>query len=60
MMYERHSLVTGGLPLAALKAQADINPAARAAGNSPECSHEFAKDRSDLFHNHRPFTNWSS
>ena len=38
MMYERHALVTGGLPLPALKEQAHINPAARAAGNSPDFS----------------------
>jgi len=38
MMYEHDSLVTGGLSLAALKAQAHINDAARAADNSPEFS----------------------
>ena len=38
MMYERGGLVTGGLPLAALKAQAHINPAAHAADNSPDFS----------------------
>ena len=38
MMYEHGSLVTGGLPLPALKEQAHINPAARAAGRSPDFS----------------------
>ena len=38
MMYEHDGLVTGGLPLSALKAQAHINDAARAADNSPEFS----------------------
>jgi hypothetical protein len=38
MMYEHHSLVTGGLSLPELKAQAHINPAARAAGDSPDFS----------------------
>ena len=38
MMYEHGTLVTGGLPLPALKAQAHINPAARAAGDSPDFS----------------------
>jgi hypothetical protein len=38
MMYEHDALVTGGLSLPALKAQAHINPAARAAGDSPEFS----------------------
>ena len=38
MMYEHGSLVTGGLPLPELKAQAHINPAAQAAGNSPDFS----------------------
>ena len=38
MMYEHDSLVTGGLSLPALKAQAHINAAARAADNSPEFS----------------------
>jgi hypothetical protein len=38
MMYENGGLVTGGLPLPALKAQAHINPAAHAADNSPDFS----------------------
>jgi hypothetical protein len=38
MMYENGGLVTGGLPLPALKAQAHINPAAHAAGDSPDFS----------------------
>ena len=38
MMYERHELVSGGLTLAALKEQAHINDAARAADNKPEFS----------------------
>ena len=38
MMYEHGSLVTGGLTLPELKAQAHINPAARAAGDSPDFS----------------------
>jgi hypothetical protein len=38
MMYERGELVTGGLSLPALKEQAHINTAARAADNSPDFS----------------------
>jgi hypothetical protein len=38
LMYERGGLVTGGLALPALKAQAHINPAAHAAGDSPDFS----------------------
>lgn len=38
MMYEHGTLVTGGLPLPALKAQAHINPAAHAADGSPDFS----------------------
>ena len=38
MMYERGELVTGGLPLSALKEQAHINAAARAADDSPDFS----------------------
>jgi hypothetical protein len=38
LMYERGGLVTGALPLPALKAQAHINPAAHAAGDSPDFS----------------------
>jgi hypothetical protein len=38
MMYENGSLVTGGLSLPDLKAQAHINDAARAAGDSPDFS----------------------
>lgn len=38
MMYQNGGLVTGGLPLAALKAQAHINPVAHKAGDSPDFS----------------------
>lgn len=38
MMYERGSLVTGGLSLAALKQQAHINSAAKAAGDGTDFS----------------------
>jgi hypothetical protein len=38
MMYEHGRLVTGGLSLPALKAQAHINAAALAADDSPEWS----------------------
>jgi len=38
MMYEHNRFVTGGLSLPALKAQAHINAAARAADDSPEFS----------------------
>ena len=38
LLYEHNRLVTGGLSLPALKAQAHINAAARAAGDSPEWS----------------------
>lgn len=38
MMYERGGLVTGGLPLPALKEQAHTNAAARAADDSPDFS----------------------
>jgi len=38
MMYEHGSLVTGGLSLPELKAQAHINPVAKAAGDSPDFS----------------------
>jgi len=38
MMYEHDTLVTGGLSLPALKEQAHINSAARAAGSSPDFS----------------------
>jgi Domain of unknown function (DUF4105) len=38
MMYEQDALVTGGLPMAALKQQAHINAAARAADGSPDFS----------------------
>ena len=38
MMYEHHTLVTGGLPLPALKEQAHINLAAKAADDSPDFS----------------------
>jgi hypothetical protein len=45
MMYEHDSLVTGGLSLPALKAQAHINDAARAADDSPEFSRLIRKGR---------------
>lgn len=38
MMYQHGTLVTGGLPLPALKAQAHINPVAKAAGDNPDFS----------------------
>ena len=38
MLYERGALVTGGLPLSALKEQAHINAAAKAADQSPDFS----------------------
>ncbi len=38
LLYERGDLVTGALPFPALKARSLINPAARAAGNSPNFS----------------------
>lgn len=38
MMYQHGTLVTGGLPLPELKAQAHINPVAKAAGDSPDFS----------------------
>jgi len=38
MLYEHNRLVTGGLPLPALKAQAHINAAAKAADDSPHWS----------------------
>ena len=38
MLYERGAIVTGGLPLPALREQAHINAAARAAGDSPDFS----------------------
>ena len=38
MMYERGTLITGGLPLFALKEQAHINAAARNADDSPDFS----------------------
>jgi hypothetical protein len=38
MMYEHHRFVTGGLSLPALKEQSYINPAAKAADDSPEWS----------------------
>jgi hypothetical protein len=38
LMYQHDGFVTGGLSLSALKAQAHINDAARAAGDSPDFS----------------------
>jgi len=38
LLYERGDLVTGGLAFPELKARSLINPAARAAGNSPDFS----------------------
>jgi hypothetical protein len=38
MLYEHNRLVTDGLPFTALKEQAHINTAARAAGTSPDFS----------------------
>lgn len=45
MMYDHHTLVTGGLSLPALKAQAHINAAAQAAGDSPDFSQLIRKGR---------------
>ena len=45
MMYERGGLVTGGLSLPALKEQAHINAAARAADDSPDFSKIIRKGR---------------
>jgi hypothetical protein len=45
MMYQHGSLVTGGLSLPALKAQAHINPVAQAAGDSPDFSSIIRKGR---------------
>lgn len=36
MLYERHNLVTGGLPFAELKQRSLINPSARAADHDPD------------------------
>ena len=38
LMYERHMIVTDGLPFAELKRRALINPAARAANDAPDFS----------------------
>lgn len=38
MMFERHAIVTGGLPFAGLKAQSLINPAAQADGDAADFS----------------------
>ena len=38
MMYERHTIASGGLPFAELRQRALIDTAAKAAGNSPEFS----------------------
>ena len=45
MLYERGAIVTGGLPLPALREQAHINDAARAAGDSPDFSSLIRKGR---------------
>ncbi len=45
MMYDHHTLVTGGLSLPALKAQAHINAAAQAADDSPDFSQLIRKGR---------------
>jgi hypothetical protein len=45
MMYERGALVTGGLTMPALKAQAHINDAAKAAGASPDFSKLIRQNR---------------
>ncbi len=37
-MYEHHAIVSDGLSLAALREQAHINAAAKAAGNNPDFS----------------------
>jgi hypothetical protein len=38
LLYERHMIVTGGLPFAELKSESLINPRAQAAGNSADFS----------------------
>jgi uncharacterized protein DUF4105 len=38
LMYERHALVTDGLPLPALREQAHINPRAKVIGDNPDFS----------------------
>jgi hypothetical protein len=38
MMYERHLIVTGGLPFAELKARSLINERAKRAGEEPDFS----------------------
>jgi hypothetical protein len=45
MMYERKELVSEGLSLPALKEQAHINSAAKAAGDSPEFSNLIRQGR---------------
>ncbi len=45
LFYERHLLVTDGLPFAQLKNRALINPAAQAAGASPDFSRLIRLDR---------------
>jgi len=45
MMYEHGGLVTGGLPLRELKAQAHINGAAKEAGDAPDFSKLIRKGR---------------
>ncbi|HWZ80994.1 MAG TPA: DUF4105 domain-containing protein [Terriglobales bacterium] len=45
MMYERNDFVSGGLTLKALRQQAHINDAARAAGNSPDFSRMIRQGR---------------
>jgi hypothetical protein len=45
IMYERKELVSGGLSLHALKEQAQINSAAKAAGDSPEFSNLIRQGR---------------
>ena len=45
MMYENGSLVTGGLSLTALKEQAHINPASKAAGETSDFSNLVRQER---------------
>jgi hypothetical protein len=45
LMFERGSIVTGGLPFAELKKRAHINPAAQAAGDAPDFSQRIRAGR---------------
>jgi hypothetical protein len=43
-LYERHLIVTGGLPFAELKARSLINSRARAANDAPDFSERIRSD----------------